>query len=297
MSIEQISQQYLPLVEKEMLSFIAANTQDARLQESMIYSIQAGGKRMRPLLMLVTVRAFNKEVTRGTIQVAAALEMIHTYSLIHDDLPAMDDDDLRRGKATNHKKFDEATAILAGDALLTEAFSLLSQAEVTEHERVLLIQLLAKTAGARGMVAGQAADMQAEGRSISLAELMAIHQKKTGELIRCALVAGGTLAHQSTETIQQLTQLAAHLGLAFQIRDDLLDVTASVAELGKNPQQDARLQKSTYPSLLGLAQAKQALAAELRQGVEIVQTLSQSPEFDHQELRALIEQFRLNDRK
>ncbi|MFV0558473.1 MAG: polyprenyl synthetase family protein [Enterococcus sp.] len=295
--MEQISQQYLPLVEKEMLSFIAANTQDARLQESMIYSIQAGGKRMRPLLMLVTVRAFNKEVTRGTIQVAAALEMIHTYSLIHDDLPAMDDDDLRRGKATNHKKFDEATAILAGDALLTEAFSLLSQAEVTEHERVLLIQLLAKTAGARGMVAGQAADMQAEGRSISLAELMAIHQKKTGELIRCALVAGGTLAHQSTETIQQLTQLAAHLGLAFQIRDDLLDVTASVAELGKNPQQDARLQKSTYPSLLGLAQAKQALAAELRQGVEIVQTLSQSPEFDHQELRALIEQFRLNDRK
>ncbi|MBO6454381.1 polyprenyl synthetase family protein, partial [Enterococcus faecalis] len=221
------SQQHLPLVEKVMVDFIAEYTENERLKEAMLYSIHAGGKRLRPLLVLTTVAAFQKEMETQDYQVAASLEMIHTYSLIHDDLPAMDDDDLRRGKPTNHKVFGEATAILAGDGLLTGAFQLLSLSQLGLSEKVLLMQQLAKAAGNQGMVAGQMGDIEGEKVSLTLEELAAVHEKKTGALIEFALIAGGVLANQTEEVIGLLTQFAHHYGLAFQIRDDLLDATST----------------------------------------------------------------------
>lgn len=266
--------------EAEMVRFIREQTNDQTLQESMLYSINAGGKRIRPLLLLTTIASFKKEISLGGYQTAAALEMIHTYSLIHDDLPAMDNDDLRRGKPTNHKIFGEAMAILAGDGLLTTAFELLSMAEIEPTEKVLLLQLLAKASGAHGMVAGQAADMQAEGKQVSIEDLMAIHQRKTGALIRFAMVAGGILANQSEATLTQLDQVAKHLGLAFQIRDDLLDVLSTTEVLGKETNRDEFLEKSTYPGLLGVAGAKQALLDELTAAETILNELASFPTFD-----------------
>ncbi|MHC5269032.1 polyprenyl synthetase family protein [Enterococcus sp. LJL98] len=274
MTLEQFQKRYLTEVETEMVRFLSEQTVEATLRESMLYSIQAGGKRIRPLLLLVVAASFKPELERGTIQVAAALEMIHTYSLIHDDLPAMDNDDLRRGKPTNHKVYGDAVAILAGDGLLTMAFQLLSQAQLDANKKVLLLQLLAQTAGSHGMVAGQVADILGEGQSLSLEELVAIHQRKTGELIRFSLLAGGILTDQSRETLAHLERLALHLGLAFQVRDDILDVISDAETLGKATQKDAALEKNTYPGLLGLSGAKEALQAEMRQASQVLENLT-----------------------
>ena len=274
MKLAPFQQHEIQQTEQVMVEFIREQTNDLQLKDSMLYSIAAGGKRIRPLLLLATVAACQKEITRGAYQTAAALEMIHTYSLIHDDLPAMDDDDLRRGQPTNHKVFGEALAILAGDGLLTAAFELLGTAEIAAEKKVALLQLLAQAAGTNGMVAGQAADMQAEGQQISLEALMQIHQRKTGALIRFAVVGGGILADQPARVLAQLEQFAAHIGLAFQIRDDLLDVVSTTEELGKETNRDQFLAKSTYPGLLGLEGAKKALAAELQAAEKILLPLT-----------------------
>ncbi|EOI05153.1 geranyltranstransferase [Enterococcus moraviensis ATCC BAA-383] len=290
----EFREQSLPLIEKEMENFINEYTSNKRLKEAMLYSIHAGGKRFRPLLVLAAIYAFNKEVTTHDYQVAAALEMIHTYSLIHDDLPAMDDDDLRRGKPTNHKVFGEAHAILAGDGLLTAAFQLVAISQIEANQKVLLIQLLSKAAGTQGMVAGQAGDLQGEQRSLSLNELADVHEKKTGALIEFALLAGGILAQQPKEVVDLLGRFAQHLGLAFQIKDDLLDATSSEAELGKKVGRDEVLNKSTYPGLLGLNGAKEALEEQLSLGNGILESIKQtSPEFQPDLLRELLEQLRL----
>lgn len=290
----EFREQSLPLIEKEMENFINEYTSNERLKEAMLYSIHAGGKRFRPLLVLATICAFNKEVTTHDYQVAAALEMIHTYSLIHDDLPAMDDDDLRRGKPTNHKVFGEAHAILAGDGLLTAAFQLVAISQIEANQKVLLIQLLSKAAGTQGMVAGQAGDLQGEQRSLSLNELADVHEKKTGALIEFALLAGGILAQQPKEVVDLLGRFAQHLGLAFQIKDDLLDATSSEAELGKKVGRDEALNKSTYPGLLGLNGAKEALEEQLSLGNGILESIKQtSPEFQPDLLQELLEQLRL----
>lgn len=284
---------HLPRVEKEMINFLTGVTTDERLLASMLYSIRAGGKRIRPQLLLAVVSGFDKPVETGVYQTAAALEMIHTYSLIHDDLPAMDDDPLRRGMPTNHIEYGEATAILAGDGLLTEAFHLLSSAVLPAEEKLLLIQLLAKRAGSSGMVAGQAADIQGENQRLSLAELQNIHQRKTGDLLSYALVAGGILAQQPVEVLAQLEQLAAHVGLAFQIRDDLLDVTATTAELGKAAHKDAAAGKNTYPELLGLDKAKEALSDELAAAEKLINELTATLPFSGELLQELLLKFRL----
>ncbi|MFY1068305.1 polyprenyl synthetase family protein [Enterococcus sp. AD013-P3] len=284
---------HLPRVEKEMINFLTGVTTDERLLASMLYSIRAGGKRIRPQLLLAVVSGFDKPVETGVYQTAAALEMIHTYSLIHDDLPAMDDDPLRRGMPTNHIEYGEATAILAGDGLLTEAFHLLSSAVLPAEEKLLLIQLLAKRAGSGGMVAGQAADIQGENQRLSLAELQNIHQRKTGDLLSYALVAGGILAQQPVEVLAQLEQLAAHVGLAFQIRDDLLDVTATTAELGKAAHKDAAAGKNTYPELLGLDKAKEALSDELAAAEKLINELTATLPFSGELLQELLLKFRL----
>lgn len=285
--------QNLPLIEKEMENFIEEYTTNERLKESMLYSIRAGGKRFRPLLVMAVLQSFAKQPKTHDYQVAASLEMIHTYSLIHDDLPAMDDDDLRRGKPTNHKVFGEAHAILAGDGLLTAAFQLLARSQLAMDQKILLIQLLSKAAGTQGMVAGQAGDLQGEERSLSLKELADVHEKKTGALIEFALLAGGILAQQPEEIVDLLGAFAQHLGLAFQIKDDLLDATSSEAELGKQVGRDEALNKSTYPSLLGLEGAKTALEEQLTVGYETLLEIKQlNNTFQIELLQAFLEQLR-----
>ncbi len=278
--------------EAEMRRFIDEQTGQQDLASSMLYSIEAGGKRIRPLLLLATVASFEQEVTFACVQVAAALEMLHTYSLIHDDLPAMDDDDLRRGKPTNHKVYGEGMAILAGDGLLTLSFQLLSQAQLPFDQKVLLMQQFAQAAGPKGMIAGQAADILGEGQVLDLVALKQIHARKTGDLIRFAFKAGGILANQTDEVIAILDEIAQHLGLAFQIRDDLLDVVSTTEALGKRTQKDQLLEKNTYPALLGLAGAKTALENELGTAQKRLEQLKTN-EFDFHLLEEVIQLFSL----
>ncbi|MED4581537.1 farnesyl diphosphate synthase [Brevibacillus choshinensis] len=235
------------------------------LYESMNYSLMAGGKRLRPMLVLAVLEALDKPIERG-VPFAVALEMIHTYSLIHDDLPAMDDDDLRRGKPTNHKVYGEATAILAGDALLTRAFSLIAESyrertDVSALTTVNLIAELGKRAGATGMVGGQMADIEGESKRLELNELEFIHEHKTGDLLIAALRGGGYLAEASEKQMEKLTRYGYCIGLAFQIQDDILNVEGDAVELGKAVGSDAERQKATYPSLLGLEESKVRVAA------------------------------------
>ncbi|WP_213023352.1 polyprenyl synthetase family protein [Brevibacillus reuszeri] len=259
---------------KEKIDFIEDNLVPAleqqgvpsSLYESMKYSLMAGGKRLRPMLVLAVLEALDKPIERG-IPFAVALEMIHTYSLIHDDLPAMDDDDLRRGKPTNHKVFGEATAILAGDALLTRAFSYIAEQygeradDVSAKTTVNLIAELGKRAGATGMVGGQMADIEGETKQLNLEQLEFIHRHKTGDLLIAALRGGGYLAEATEAQMDALTRYGVCIGLAFQIKDDILNVEGDAAELGKAVGSDADRQKATYPSLLGLAKSKERLVA------------------------------------
>lgn len=230
-----------------------------RLKEAMLYSVQAGGKRIRPILLLATMEAFGCDSGPG-LPVACAIEMVHTYSLIHDDLPAMDDDDLRRGQPTNHKVFGEAMAVLAGDALLTFSFEVIAKiddSQVSGQRKARLVTGLAMAAGAEGMVGGQSADLQAEGQTLSLDELEDIHLHKTGKLLSFAVEAGAILAGASPKHILQLRDFSRNLGLAFQIRDDILDVEGNPDQMGKTPGSDTNKQKSTYPQLLTVDGAKQ----------------------------------------
>lgn len=222
------------------------------------WSVFAGGKRFRPILMLTTGEAFGAppEVLLAT---ACSLEMIHTYSLIHDDLPSMDDDELRRGRPTCHIRFDEATAILAGDALQTLAFQTIAEESLLSAEkRVLLVSELGHAAGTPGgMVAGQARDLEAESRAVTSGELEQIHRLKTAALIIAAARCGAIIAEATDPELEAVGRYAAQLGLLFQITDDLLDITATVETLGKTPGKDARAQKATYPSLYGIETARQ----------------------------------------
>jgi geranylgeranyl diphosphate synthase, type II len=230
-----------------------------RVVEAMHYSLFAGGKRLRPILCLAGAEAVGADMSEA-LPVACALEMIHTYSLIHDDLPAMDDDDLRRGRSTCHKQFDEATAILAGDGLLTEAFRIMGESapQFSGREAVLLeiMEFIATAAGYRGMVGGQMLDLLAEGRHISIKELETIHRLKTGALltasVRCGALAGGG----GRQEVTMLSGFGEKFGLAFQVTDDILDVEGDSLEMGKTAGADAKRRKATYPALLGLDQAK-----------------------------------------
>jgi farnesyl diphosphate synthase len=232
-----------------------------RLHAAMRYAALASGKRLRPLLVYASGEALGI-APEQLDHAAAAVELIHAYSLIHDDLPAMDDDDLRRGRATVHIAFDEATAILAGDALQALAFEVLAAAPLNADRRVEMLRLLAVGAGAAGMAGGQALDLAAVGQQIGETDLMTMHSLKTGALIRCcsALAAAAADADPSTNSVLQ--RFAGALGLAFQIRDDLLDVEASSAQLGKTAGKDAAADKPTYVSMLGIAATRERLAAQ-----------------------------------
>ena len=244
--------QHLEQVDQYLLEAIRTQPLTDSLKESMLYSLEAGGKRVRPMLLLAVLDEFGVPLEKG-LDAACALEYIHTYSLIHDDLPAMDNDDLRRGKPTNHIVYGEATAILAGDALLTEAFRLISSSnQYTDSQKVALITLLSEAAGAAGMVGGQLMDMEAEGQLVELEHLQKIHALKTGALLRFSIEAGALLANVQLEEKKELMTYAHALGILFQVQDDILDVTSDSASLGKTAGKDEAANKSTYPALLTL---------------------------------------------
>ncbi|RXY98599.1 polyprenyl synthetase family protein [Fictibacillus sp. S7] len=251
------------LIDEYLPSYIKDKAIPSRLKEAMLYSLEAGGKRLRPILTLSVLEAFGQRAEIG-MEAACALEMVHTYSLIHDDLPSMDDDDLRRGKPTNHKMFGEATAILAGDALLTMSFQLIAQSSTyTSGHKVELLSLLAEAAGAEGMVAGQTVDMESENMDLTLDELQSIHERKTGRLLEASVLFGAILANASEHDLAQLRAFSRHLGIAFQIQDDILDVMGDSELMGKLAGSDEHNMKSTYPKLLTLDGAKEQLARHL----------------------------------
>ena len=230
---------------------------DPILRESMEYSLMAGGTRLRPVLLMAAADAVGADGTKF-LPVACALEMIHTYSLIHDDLPAMDDDDYRRGKLTNHMVYGDAVAILAGDALLTLAFTvILRQKDVSAETLLRVVDEISRAAGAEGMVGGQVLDLRAEGVRISMEELRRVHMGKTGALFHAALRSGAILAGATEKQLAALTSYADHFGLAFQITDDILDVVGTSEEIGKPVGSDEKNHKSTYVSLTSLEEAQE----------------------------------------
>ncbi|KEY48472.1 geranylgeranyl diphosphate synthase, type II [Streptococcus equinus] len=264
------------------------------LIEAILYSVDAGGKRVRPLIFLELLEGFGVALTDAHYDVAAALEMIHTGSLIHDDLPAMDNDDYRRGRLTNHKKFNEATAILAGDSLFLDPYDLVANAELSAEVKVALIAELAHASGTYGMVGGQMLDMEGEERKLSLSELQLIHANKTGKLLTFPVVAAGIVAGLAGEDINNLRKAGSLIGLAFQVRDDILDVTASFEEIGKTPKKDLLADKATYPSLLGLDKSYDILNESLDEALAIFQKLSETQGLQTEKIAEMIERLRLN---
>ena len=261
---------------------------------SILYSVESGVKRIRPLLFLEMLEGFGMDLTEGHFDVAASWEMIPPGCLIHDDLPALYDDDYRRWRLTNHKKFGEATAILAGDSLFLDPFGLVANAELADKIKVQLIAELSQASGTYGMVGGQMLDMEGEERQLELTELQAIHANKTGKLLTFPIVAAGIVANVSEVDLVRLHEAGALIGLAFQVRDDILDVTATFDEIGKTPKKDLLADKATYPSLLGLEQSYDVLNQSIDQALAIFQKLAETQAFHTEKITEMIERLRLN---
>ena len=274
----------IPLLEQHMRHYLAQFTENKTLQVAMQYSLEAGGKRIRPLLIMLICQSLEKKIDTDVLSVAGSLEFLHTYSLIHDDL--------RRGKPTNHKVFGQDIAVLAGDALLTEAFGWLAKTKLTPKKRITLVAALAKAAGANGMVAGQTGDILGEKTTLTLSELMHVHKNKTGQLLEYACFAGAILGEATPKQEQALVTFGQKFGLAFQIYDDILDVTSTTAELGKTANKDVAENKNTYPRLLGLKGAKQALVDTLKQAKDQLEFLDKSG-LETSLLRQVLEYFKL----
>ncbi len=254
----------------------AATEPPQRLHQAMRYTVLAGGKRIRPLLVYATGQSFGAAIDTLNIP-AAAVELIHCYSLIHDDLPAMDNDDLRRGQPTCHKQFDEATAILAGDALQCLAFSVLAANTHNDATQTLqMLNILGQCCGSFGMAGGQMIDLEAMGKTLTLTELQTMHALKTGALIKASVLMGAIAANVDAATFNNLNEFATHLGLAFQIQDDILDVEGETQLLGKQVGADALLNKPTYPAILGLDAAKQQMEAAYQQALSCLEIYGES---------------------
>lgn len=280
-------ERYYEQVDTALRHYLSGHTETkSRLGSAMRYSTLAGGKRIRPVLLLATAKALGANPDHA-LRYACAIELIHAYSLVHDDLPAMDDDALRRGQATCHIAFDEATAILAGDGLQTMAFEIAAQLSDNTDARAQLqiIQVLAQASGARGMVLGQAIDLASVGESPSLQDLEAMHRLKTGALIDASVRIGALCSgHANPEILSTLERYSRAIGLGFQVQDDILDVTADTETLGKEQGADQALNKPTYASLLGLEGARQKFASL---HLEAKNALSELDECDTSELMAI----------
>ena len=266
------------------------------LKLAMRYSLKNGGKRLRPVMLLTVLSIQSPDQIKLGLKTALALEFIHTYSLIHDDLPAMDNDDLRRGQPTNHKQFGEAMAILAGDGLLTDAFYMIASDDLLNAEtKMRLVALLSQAAGSWGMVAGQVADIEAEQQPVDLRGLQHIHALKTGALFTFAIQAGAVIAGLDEATTAALVRFSQHFGQAYQIHNDLMDVLGTVETTGKQTGADAQLAKSTYPALLGVDGAKAALQQELEQAQTILQELNAQTGRPYHALAAFLQYLQLGE--
>ena len=246
----------------------AGSARPATIHKAMRYSLFAGGKRIRPALCLAAAAACGGRAA-GAMPLACAVECIHTYSLVHDDLPAMDNDDYRRGKLTNHKVFGDGIAVLAGDALLTQAFEIAAKCKCGRrysHQDIILE--LARAAGSLQLIAGQVADLEGEGKNISAAQLRYIHERKTSALLCCSVRLGGMSADCTSAQLKALTRFGYHVGLAFQVIDDILDVTQTSEKLGKTAGKDTKAQKATYPSIVGLAESRRIARQLTRRAFE-----------------------------
>lgn len=263
-------------VDDYLATNLSADIDQATLSASMVYSTMAGGKRLRPTLTLATVEVLGGDLNDDVVRAATALELLHTYSLIHDDLPAMDNDDLRRGKPTNHCKFGAGMATLAGDGLLTLAFQWVTDNNLPAATKAELAMELAKAAGPAGMVAGQARDIEGEGHHLNLDQLRYLHRQKTGALLHYAVLAGGIITNQPAPVNSLLAKFGDSYGLAFQIYDDLMDVVGSTAQMGKKVGKDAGEHKNTYPGLLGVAGAEEQLHQALAKARATQEELSQT---------------------
>lgn len=259
--VKAVIQQLQQDVANHLTKLIEERPTEARLKEAMLYAVQSGGKRIRPLLTLAVASA-GTATNKAALDLACALEMIHTYSLIHDDLPGMDDDDMRRGRPTVHKAFDEATAILAGDALLTLAFEVAANANLEARQLVEAVKILSSASGMSGMISGQMKDIASEEVTITLEQMKEIHREKTGELLLAAVRLGNLFLSDETQK-EAFVSYATHFGLAFQIQNDLQDVCWTSEQTGKETGKDSELSKNTYPSLLGVEGAKEALSTEI----------------------------------
>ena len=287
-------QEKLALIESALEEFYGDQQLAVNLREAVLYSIHAGGKRIRPYLLLEVLESLQVPITLAHAQVAAALEMIHTGSLIHDDLPAMDNDDYRRGRLTNHKVYGEDLAILAGDALFLDPYALIAQVDLLSQTKVDLIANLSLASGSMGMVAGQVLDMEGEGKHLNLEELQTIHANKTGKLLAFPFQAAAIIAELAPELQAELKTVGELIGLAFQVRDDILDVTASFEEIGKTPQKDLQAEKSTYPALLGLDEAIVFCNQTLDQANEKLDEISQLVDFDKEPIVKIVESLRID---
>lgn len=285
--VKDVIQQLQQDVALHLTQLIEKRPSDARLKEAMLYAVQSGGKRIRPLLTLA-VGASGTLTNEAALDLACALEMIHTYSLIHDDLPGMDDDDLRRGRPTVHKAFDEATAILAGDALLTLAFEVAANANLQAHQLVEAVKILSTASGMSGMISGQMKDIASEDVTITLEQMKEIHREKTGELLLAAVRLGNLFVDDS-KMKEAFVSYATHFGLAFQIQNDLQDVCWTSEQTGKETGKDSELSKNTYPSLLGVEGAKEALASEISSCKRALEEVAFTPE--NQQTKALLVEF------
>ncbi|KRG10247.1 polyprenyl synthetase family protein [Staphylococcus sp. NAM3COL9] len=280
-------------INQKLSTTVPESSFNTNIEKSMRYSLEAGGKRIRPVLLLLTLDMLSNEYKSG-LSSALGLEIVHTYSLIHDDLPPFDNDDYRRGKLTNHKVFGEWKAILAGDALLTKAFEIISNdSNLTDTVKIKLIKRLSYASGHLGMVGGQALDMQSEGSSIDLNTLEKIHNAKTGELLKFAIMAAVDIAEPEQSVADLLETYSEHLGLMFQIKDDLLDVYGDEAKLGKAVGSDIENDKSTYVSLLGQTGAEEKLKFHTDAAFQCLNELPKS--YNIQDLESIIELF--NDRE
>lgn len=261
MTLNDILNEKITIINEELSKYLPKiENAQKNIYDAMGYSLFAGGKRLRPVIMLLVCDMLGGK-TKDVLPFACAMEMIHTYSLIHDDLPAMDNDDLRRGKPTNHKVFGEAMAILAGDALLNKAFEIVSSAEYENQKNALkAISILSNSSGTEGMIGGQVVDIESENKSISSDELLYLHSLKTGAIIRSSGVIGAVMSNAKDEEINAIDNFCYNLGIAFQIQDDLLDVLGNSELLGKNTGSDKENQKTTFITLFGVEKSKQAVS-------------------------------------
>ena len=271
------------LINQQLNKLLTKENIPQLLKKAMNYSLKAGGKRLRAALVLMVDDLFRQKFddrhSKDILNIAVSLECIHTYSLIHDDLPCMDDDDLRRGKATCHIKFDEATAILAGDALLTMAFELIGRLQISPNNLRKIIKFLAKSAGASGMVGGQILDMQSENKKLSLAQMKKIHRLKTGALIEASVILPALFNDANKSELLSLKQYSQFIGMSFQIVDDILDITGTSEELGKTAKSDLTNNKSTYVSLLGLKKAQKKAVSVVKKSKVILNNIHLNTEY------------------